>query len=58
MNMSVHQLMNTLYPRLYSLHTMTDGDGMVEMDGAGRSVIKIPPTVSPTSEGCRYLVYL
>lgn len=51
MHMSVHQLINTLYPRLYALHTMTDGDGLIDMDGAGQSTIKIPPTVACTSEG-------
>ena len=51
MQMSVHQLINTLYPKLYPLHAMTDGDGLVEMDGGGQSTIKIPPTVSCTSEG-------
>lgn len=42
--------MNSLYPRLYSLHQLDDGDGELTQLLDGLTIVKMPPVVPTLSE--------
>ena len=49
-SLPANQVMNTLYPRLYILHQLDDGDGEPYQLMEGLNIIKMPPIIPSLSE--------